>query len=223
MGILYVVATPIGNLKDISFRALETLKKADFILTEDTQVAKKLLFHYQIQKPLISYHQHSSLKTKEKILNLLKEGKNLALITDAGTPVISDPGADLVSFLYKNLPETKTIAIPGPSALTAALSIAGILANQFTFLGYSPSKKGRQKFFQNLLGLMRPLVFYESPHRLIKTLQALEEIFKPAYPIIIAHELTKIHEEIFRGSLEEAKEYFSSPDKKRGEFVLILP
>jgi len=217
MGILYVVATPIGNLKDLTFRALETLKNVDFIITEKKKVAKKLLFYYQIQKPLINYRQ------KEKILNLLKKGKNLAFITDAGTPNISDPGADLVSFLLKNILGIKIIPLPGPSALIAALSVSGISAHQFTFLGYPPSKKGRKKFFINLLSLAKPVVFYESSHRLTKTLNSLKEILGEDYFLIIAHELTKINEEIFRGSLKEAENYFSSPLKRKGEFVLILP
>jgi len=141
MGTLYIVATPIGNLQDITLRALETLKEVDFVLAEDTRITKKLLAHYDIKTPLISYHQHSKESVMEKTLTLLSEGKNLALAVDAGTPGVCDPGNELIAFLFKKNPETKIVPIPGPSALTALLSVAGIPMDKFLFLGYPPHKK----------------------------------------------------------------------------------
>lgn len=228
MGNLYIVATPIGNLKDITLRALETLKEVDLILAEDTRVTRKLLSHYDIHTPLKSYHQHSSDKIHEFVEQKLEQGKNIALVTDAGTPGISDPGARLVQSLnetYKltNVSTYKLIPIPGPSALIAALSASGVNADKFTFLGYPPHKKGRKTFFEKLAHTeVKPIVLYESPHRLQKTLGELKNVLKAAQSIVIAKELTKIHEEIWQGTIEEAEEYFIGP-KSKGEFVIILP
>jgi len=144
---LYILATPIGNLDDLSFRALKVLKEVDLILCEDTRVTKKLLTHFQISKPTISYHQHSKLTKLEYILKEIKDGKDLALVSDAGTPCISDPGAKLINYLLENLPDLKIISIPGPSALISALSISGFSVDKFIFLGFPPNKKKRKKFF----------------------------------------------------------------------------
>lgn len=224
--ILYIVATPIGNLKDITLRALETLKSADFVLAEDTRVTKKLLSHYDIRAPLISYHEHSGPKAYKKIEDMLKNGKKLALVSDAGTPGISDPGARLISYLLENLSDIKIVPIPGASALTAALSVSGInLKNGFCFLGYPPHKKGRKKFFETCRRSdRRPLVLYESPHRIEKTLKELAEIKGENHGIIIMREMTKIHEEIFRGTIKETQNYLNEQEgeRKKGEFVLII-
>jgi 16S rRNA (cytidine1402-2'-O)-methyltransferase len=222
MGNLFVVATPIGNLKDITLRAIETLKSVDYILAEDTRVILKLLAYYGIHKPLISYHKYSGKKIYEKIYKLLIDGKNLALVSDAGTPLISDPGEKLIKFLLTQNKQIKIIPIPGPSALTAALSVSGANTQQFTFLGYPPHQKRRVKFFKELPAIkIWPVVLYESPHRLQKTLKNLIEVLGENFKIIICRELTKIYEEIWRGNIKEALNYFQ--DKKiRGEFVLIL-
>ncbi|MGC9603280.1 MAG: 16S rRNA (cytidine(1402)-2'-O)-methyltransferase [Minisyncoccia bacterium] len=222
MGNLYIVATPIGNLKDISLRALEILKSVDLILAEDTRVVNKLLAHYEIRKPVWRYDEYAKDASYAKIKNLLLRSSNIALVTDAGTPAIADPGSKLITFIQKELPEAKIIPIPGASALTTALSAAGVNADQFTFLGYPPHKKGRQTFFRELKEInIRPIVFYESPHRVEKTFRSLEENFGDA-EIIVARELTKIHEEIWHGTAKAASAHFQG-EKKKGEFVIIIP
>ncbi len=223
MGFLYIVATPIGHLKDITLRALEVLKEVDLILAEDTRVTKKLLNYYQIKKPLERYQDFLSQKKWEKIKKELKKGKKIALVSDAGTPNIADPGFKLVSLVQKELKEVKVIPIPGASALIAALSVSGIKANQFTFLGYPPHKKRRKEFFEKIKNIeIRPLVIYEAPHRLQKTLKELSEIFGESYGVIIGHELTKFHEEIKKENLKEMINYFQG-EKLKGEFVIIIP
>jgi 16S rRNA (cytidine1402-2'-O)-methyltransferase len=222
MGNLYIVATPIGNLKDITLRAIETLKSVDLILAEDTRVTKRLLDHYEIKKPVWRYDEYVRENSYVKIKNLIAKGSNIALVTDAGTPAIADPGSKLVSFIQKELPGVKIIPIPGPSALITALSAAGVNADQFTFLGYPPHKKGRQTFFRELKEMkVRPIIFYESPHRAEKTFKALEENFGDA-EIIVARELTKIYEEVWHGTAKAASAYFQG-EKKKGEFVIIIP
>lgn len=222
MGILYVVATPLGNLKDITFRALETLKEVDLILAEDTRVTKKLLSRYSIIKPVKRYDENVGPKVYEEIKERLQRGQRIALVSDAGTPAISDPGARLVSHVRDQLSDVKIIPIPGPAALTVALSVAGINADQFTFLGYPPHKKGRQKFFSELKEIkIRPVVLYESPHRLAKTLNNLAEVFGEDHEIFIGRELTKIYEEVYKNSIKDALRYFQG-EKQRGEFVIII-
>ncbi|KKQ58884.1 MAG: Ribosomal RNA small subunit methyltransferase I [Parcubacteria group bacterium GW2011_GWC1_38_17] len=171
---LYIVATPIGNLEDISFRAIRILNEVDLVLCEDTRVTKILLERYEIKKPILSYHQHSKLQKIDYIINLLKEGKNLALVSDAGTPGISDPGQRLIGKVLEELGgEIKIEPIPGPNAAIAALSISGFDTDEFLFLGFPPHKKGRQTFFVNILeeSQKRTVVFYESTHRIIKALE----------------------------------------------------
>ncbi len=222
MGNLYIVATPIGNLKDITLRAIEILKSVDLVLAEDTRVAKKLLNCFDISKPVWRYDEYAPESFYEKIKEVLAEGENIALVTDAGTPAIADPGSKLTSFIQKEMPEVKIIPIPGPSALIAAFSAAGVNAAQFTFLGYPPHKKGRQTFFRGLKEIkIRPFVFYESPHRVEKTFKSLGENFGSDTEIIVARELTKIHEEIWRGTAKTALTYFQG-EKKKGEFVIIV-
>ncbi|MES3005361.1 MAG: 16S rRNA (cytidine(1402)-2'-O)-methyltransferase [Patescibacteria group bacterium] len=227
MGTLYIVATPIGNLEDITLRALRILKEVDVVLCEDTRVTKKLLSHYDIHVLTQSFHAHSTLSKVDQIIEMLKEGKNLALVTDAGTPAISDPGSILVSKVREELGnEAKVVAIPGPSALTAALSIVGIPGGDFIFLGFLPHKKGRETLFKEMAATERAVVFYESPHRILKTLASLREfvsVEQPLRKISIARELSKIYEEVLQGSPEELLKTFETfPEKERGEFVVIL-
>lgn len=213
---LYIVATPIGNLEDITLRALRVLKEADLIACEDTRVTKKLLNHYNIKASLISYHQHSKITRTDHLIGELKKGKSVALVTDAGTPGVSDPGNILVAEAVKN--KIQVSPISGASALTAILSAAGINTQKFTFLGFPPHKKGRETFFKEIKKNNLPAVFFESRYRIIKTLKTLNNS-----QIIIGRELTKIHEEIIRGSAEEILKYLEeNPEKLKGEFVVII-
>ncbi len=225
----YVVATPIGNLNDLTFRAVEILKKVDLILAEDTRVSRKLLKHFGIETKMISYNSHSSKKVREKIFSLLREKKNLALISDAGTPTISDPGVKIISEiqaefsteLKNNLSEI--VPLPGASALLAGLCVSGIPASEFVFYGFLPTKKGRESLFKEMAENNKSSVFYESPHRLLKSLTALEKICEPNRKIFVARELTKMYEEKIKGSLAEVRQFFQENQNKiRGEFVLIL-
>lgn len=221
MTTLYIIATPIGNLEDLSFRALRVLKEVDLILCEDTRVTKKLLARYEISRPTVSYHQHSKLTKSKYILEQLEKGKSLALVSDAGTPSISDPGAKLVDYLTGQLPDLKIIPIPGPSALIAGLSVSGFPANKFVFLGFPPIKKKRKKFFQGIKEISQTIVFYESPHRIVKTLKELKEVLNNQEKIIVCRELTKKFEIVYRGSVEEILEQIGD-GKVKGEFVVIL-
>ncbi|MBI2278481.1 MAG: 16S rRNA (cytidine(1402)-2'-O)-methyltransferase [Candidatus Brennerbacteria bacterium] len=223
MGTLYLVATPIGNLKDITLRALETLKTANLIYAEDTRVARKLLSRYGIGAPVRRYDEHSHTRGFTEIRDMLIQGMAVAVVTDAGTPAIADPGSRLVTAIRTALPAVPIVAVPGPSAITAALSVAGVPAERFTFLGYPPAKKGRNTFFSSLSTItVRPLVIYESPHRLLKTLNALASILGDKALIVVAHELTKVHEEVWSGEVGDAPGRFTGP-RGRGEFVLIIP
>lgn len=222
MAILYVVATPIGNLEDITARALRILREVDFILCEDTRHTLQMLNHFAIKKSLISYHQHSQLQKIDYIINLLKEGKNLALVSDAGTPAISDPGGVLVSEVVKQLGElVQIIPIPGVAALTALASVAGLPTDKFYFLGFLPLKKGRQTLFNQIKESEQTVIFYESTHRILKTLESLKEVLEPERQIVVGRELTKKFETIYRGS---AAEVFSKlqNDKVLGEFVVLV-
>lgn len=230
MSNLSIIATPIGNLEDITLRALKILAAVDFVLCEDTRVTKKLLSKHNITVAAISYHSHSKLSKVEEIIRLLREGKNLALVSDAGTPGISDPGAELVGRIRDDLKkeiasgELKIEAIPGPSALTAALSVAGINCATFTFLGFLPHKKGRETLFKEMAASDGTFVFYESPHRIMKTLELLSrDVGHPDKRITICRELTKIFEEVVSGTALEVRKYFESrPDKVKGEFAVIV-
>lgn len=218
MGTLYIVATPIGHLKDITLRALETLKEVDFVFAEDTRVTKKLLSHYGTATPLLSYHQHSRENVQEKIFELLREGKNLALVTDAGTPGISDPGNALIAFLLKKNPKTRIVPVPGPSALTALASIAGVPMDKFLFLGYPPHKKRRATFFQEVAESKYPVIFYESPHRIQKTLRELQNAAPKLY-VVVGRELTKKFESVYRGNIDKLTEMVEKDTQ--GEFVVL--
>lgn len=220
MGVLYVVATPIGNLEDITLRALRILKEVDLVLCEDTRTTKKLLNHYQISKPAVSYHQHSRLNKIEFILEQLGD-KDLALVSDAGTPTISDPGAKLIDYLIKQMPDLEIIPLPGPSAVIAALSISGFPADKFIFLGFPPIKNKRKKFFQEVAGAKYTAAFYESTHRILKTLDNLKETLSPERKIVVCRELTKKFETIYRGSAEEVITQLKQ-GKIKGEFVVVV-
>lgn len=225
MAKLYVVATPIGNLKDITLRALEVLREVDFVLAEDTRVARKLLSHFDVKTELLSFHKYSSKGSLEKILNLFEHGKNIALVTDAGTPGISDPGQWLIHEILNPPTSRRNIdiliySVPGPSALTAIISVSDIDCSNFTFLGFPPHKKGRKTFFERVSKIDTPVILFESPHRIQKTLSELESVSGDRYANI-GRELTKIYEEIFRGKLSLAQKHFVG-EKQRGEFVIIL-
>jgi 16S rRNA (cytidine1402-2'-O)-methyltransferase len=222
MSTLYVVATPIGNLEDITLRAIRTLKEVKLILAEDTRVTKKLLMHYDISTPTMSYHANSKLAKLDRIVAMLEEGNDIALVSDAGTPAISDPGVELVAAVRRTLPDVRVITIPGPSALAAAVSIAGLPAAQFTFLGFLPHKKGRETLFKEIAEQERATVFYESPHRILKTLASLAT-HAPMRTIMIARELTKIYECTVYGTPAELLVYFDEhSDEVRGEFVVLV-
>ena len=223
MNCLYVVGTPIGNLEDITFRAVRVLKEVDVILCEDTRVTSRLLARYEISgKQLLTYNEEKSGLSIEKIVALLEEGKNLALVSDAGTPGISDPGAYLVEKVRLALPELKIESVPGPSALTAGLSIAGVPIADFTFLGFLPHKKGRETLFKDIAVSERTMIFYESPHRILKALESLAK-FAPNKKVKIARELTKVFEQIVSGTAQELLNHFEkTPDTVRGEFVVIV-
>jgi 16S rRNA (cytidine1402-2'-O)-methyltransferase len=227
MGTLSVVATPIGNLEDITLRAIRILKEADAIFCEDTRVTAKLLQRYEISKPLVRCDAEMEEAAAKKAIEMLEEGKKIALVSDAGTPGISDPGARLVRFVreHSNYGHPMSIvieAIPGPSALTAALSIAGLESGEFTFLGFLPHKKGRQTTLKEIAATERAVVLYESPHRILKLLKELETCIPIYRHVVVAKELTKIHEEIFEGTPGEIAKLLESEGKDRGEFVVIL-
>ncbi len=222
-GSLYIVATPIGNLEDITFRAVRILGEVDLILCEDTRVTAKLLTKYEIKKSLRRFDAHSSESGRQAIIELLREGKNIALVTDAGTPAISDPASLLVEDVRRELgAEARVIPIPGASALTTSLSASGTPASDFLFLGFLPHKKGRQTLMKEIAESKRAVVFYESPHRILKCLAELSEHVGER-KIVIARELTKIYEEYISGTPNEvAKILTESSEKQKGEFVVIV-
>jgi 16S rRNA (cytidine1402-2'-O)-methyltransferase len=229
MSKFYVVGTPIGNMEDITYRAVRVLGEVDLVLCEDTRVTKNLLNKYNIKTPTFSYPS-DNLKPGlnkanpkiEYILKQIEEGKTLALVSDAGTPTISDPGSVLVGKIKETYPEVEIISIPGPSAVISALSISGLNVAEFTFLGFLPHKKGRETLFKEIGASERVMVFYESPHRIIKALESLQK-FAPNKKVTIARELTKVFEQIVFGTPDEVSQYFIvNSDKVRGEFVVIV-
>lgn len=223
LGTLYIVATPIGNLEDITLRAIRILKEVDTILCEDTRTTKTLLNKYDIHTKTMSYHAHSTDAKESVIVKMLKEGKDLALVSDAGTPCISDPGVLLVSRIREEFGhEAMVVPIPGPSAIISALSASGISAAGFIFLGFLPHKKGRETLFKEIAQSDKVMVFYESTHRIMKTLISLDE-YCPTFKVMIAREITKQFEEFVEGTPSEVLEYFTvNNDKQRGEFVVIV-
>jgi len=219
---LFIVATPIGNLEDITFRAIRVLNEVDLILAEDTRVTRILLDKYNVKKELQSYHQHSGLEKLDKIIDMLKRGKMLALVTDAGTPGISDPGNYLIQEVLKELPDLKIIPIPGPNAAVTALSVSGFYSDNFVFLGFPPHKKGRQTFFKKIGDIDETVVFYESKHRILKALGELKEFSELGErPVVVARELTKQFETIYRGTASEISDQLSRT-KVLGEFVIVI-
>jgi len=219
----YIVATPIGNLEDITLRAIRILKEVDLILCEDTRTTRVLLSKYDINTPTSSYHAKSKLSKIDDVIQMLRDGKNIALVSDAGTPAISDPGSLLIQKVREELGDEVAISpIPGPSALISSLSVSGLTGGSFTFYGFLPHKKGRETIFKTIAESSLISAFYESPHRIEKTLESLA-LHVPTRKIIIARELTKIFEQIISGTPAEIIAYFSShPDKIRGEFVVII-
>ncbi len=251
MSTLYIVATPIGNLEDISLRALRILGEVDFILCEDTRVTGKLLSHFKVKTPTIAYHQHSDEGRTNHILGLLAEGKDLALVSDAGTPGISDPGGKLVRAALEKLGhQVKIESVPGPSAVTAALSISGIPTDKFVFMGFPPHKKGRQTFLARIADSIYPAVVYESKHRIIKFLEELDAVNRhirarnaeideynartrnnkdkkakksPVTSVVVCRELSKMHETVYRGEIRGIIEKIrENKDDQKGEFTVII-
>ncbi len=225
MGTLYIIATPLGNLEDITLRALRVLKEIDLVVCEDTRQTVKLLNHYQIAKPLVSYFQHSKLSKIEYIAEQLAQGKNIALVTDAGTPGISDPGGMLISRLtsaWAGEEKIKIVPIPGPCAAIAALSICGFPTDKFIFMGFPPHKKGRETYFKKVAAVDETIVFYESTHRILKTIGQLLALI-PGRQIVVAREITKMFESIYRGTAEEILNILNSDKNNlRGEFVVVV-
>ena len=219
-GTLYLVPTPIGNLGDISGRAAETLACVDFIAAEDTRVTVKLLNHLGIKKPMASYHRHSAQASGQAILNRLQDGESCALVTDAGTPAISDPGEELVARCAAL--DIPVCAIPGPCALVTGLAVSGQPTGRFTFEGFlAMNKKNRRAHLESLRGEARTMIFYEAPHKLVATLQDLAEVLGAERPVTLCRELTKLHEEIRRTTLGEAAVWYQE-NAPKGEFVLVI-
>lgn len=221
----YIVATPIGNLEDMSYRAVRILSEVDVVLCEDTRVTGKLLAHYNIKAKLESYHAHSNDSKEKKILDGIESGIVYAMVSDAGTPTISDPGVKLVNEIYKSFGDSvDVISIPGATALITALSSSGFMGNQFTFYGFLPHKKGRNKIFSEIFESNKISLFYESPHRLMKTLESLHEQYQSTErKICIARELTKMYEQKKVGNIIEVYNYFlEHPEKVKGEFVIVI-
>ena len=219
-GTLYLVATPIGNLGDFSPRAIETLEAVDFIAAEDTRVSVKLLNHFQIKKPMVSYHEHNQASAGQAILNRLLGGESCALVTDAGTPAVSDPGEGLVRLCAQA--GVEVLSIPGCCAAVNALAVSGLPTRRFTFEGFlSVNKKERRAHLESLRGEQRTMLFHEAPHKLRATLQDLKDTFGPQRQIALCRELTKLHEETMRTTLEEAVAYYAE-NAPKGEYVLVV-
>lgn len=219
-GILYIVSTPVGNLEDITLRALRILREADRIACEDTRHTRRLLDHYQIDRPLLSLHEHNEKEKVDELLERLASGESIALVSDAGTPLISDPGYRIVEAAVRR--GIEVAAIPGPSAMTAALVASGLTTDSFYFGGFLPAKSGqRRRTLEELEALDCVLIFYEAPHRLLETLEDVEALF-PARPVVVARELTKLHEEFSRGTAGELLADYRARSSVRGEITLLI-
>lgn len=218
-GKLYLVPTPVGNLKDMTFRAIETLNESDLILAEDTRTSGILLKHYDISTQMRSYHMHNEHQITQEIIGLLKEGKTISLITDAGSPGISDPGYLLAKACVEN--DIEVIALPGATAFVPALTVSGLISNEFVFIGFLPVKKGRQTKLNELKEEKRTMIFYESPHKISKTLKDLSEYFGSDRKASLSREISKKFEETLRGSLEELHQ-ISEQRNLKGEMVLMV-
>jgi 16S rRNA (cytidine1402-2'-O)-methyltransferase len=222
-GKLYIVPTPIGNLEDMTLRAIRILKEVDVVLCENTSATHRLFKEYGIETKTTVFYAQTGIKNLEKILEMLRIGKTLALVSDAGTPTISDPGVLLVDLVRKDLPDVTIIPLPGSSALTTALSATGISSSEFIFYGFIPHKKGRETLFTRVSESEMTSVMYESVHRIEKTLASFAKILDDTRMVVIARELTKIHEEVVRGTAHYVKEYFiKNKDHVRGEFVVVV-
>lgn len=219
MSKLFVIPTPIGNLADITLRSIEVLKSVDLILAEDTRTSSKLLKHYKVDTAVESFHMHNEHKKLDSIINRLKDDIEIALISDAGTPGISDPGFLLVRECINN--EVEVECLPGPTAFVPALVSSGLPCDRFSFEGFLPVKKGRTKRLKELSAETKTMVFYESPHRILKTLNDLSNYFDVESQISVSRELTKLYEETFRGTIKESVEHFDK-NKPKGEFVIVL-
>lgn len=220
-GTLYLVPTPIGNLSDLSPRAVDTLAQADFIAAEDTRVTLKLLNHFSIKKPMVAYYRHNTEAGGQTILKRLLDGETCALVSDAGTPAISDPGEEMVKLCVEH--GVDVIALPGPCALTTALSVSGLPTGRFTFEGFlAMNKKNRRDHLNSLKDEPRTMIFYEAPHKLLTTLQDLSATFGPDRPVALCRELTKLHEEVIRTTLGEAEAHYTTVQTPKGEFVLVV-
>lgn len=219
MGMLYVVPTPVGNLEDITLRAIRVLKEADLILAEDTRTSSVLLKHYEIKNALLSHHKFNEHQTVNNVIERLNGGQTVALISDAGTPGISDPGFLLVRECIRNGIEVQ--CLPGATAFVPALVSSGLPDDRFCFEGFLPQKKGRQTRLNSLREEKRTMIFYESPFRVLKTLTQFAEVFGPERPVSVCREISKVHEESVRGTLAEVIEHFKQTEP-RGEFVIVL-
>lgn len=217
---LYIVSTPIGNLDDITLRALNILREVDLVACEDTRTTKKLLSYYQIQKPLTSYHEHNEVEKSKELVSLLLEGSSIALVSDAGTPGVSDPGYRIVKLASQN--GIKIVPIPGASAAMAALSVSGLSTSSFGFHGFPPKQKKKlSEYLNELKYLPQTLIFYESPNRIINTLEAMIEVLGDRNASA-SREITKMYEETIRGNLSEVLKYFKEKDSVKGEFTLVV-
>lgn len=218
-GTLYLVATPIGNLADLTLRGLSTLREVDLIAAEDTRVTRKLLSHYGIETPMTPYHQHSVGRKAERLVAMLEDGKNIALVSDAGTPGISDPGHELITLTIAQ--QIAVVAIPGPNAIITALIVSGLSTRRFAFDGFPPRQSGeRRAFFESLRNERRTMVFYESPHRLLRTLKDMLAVFGDREAVVV-REATKMFEEVHRGTISSARDRFTEV-KPRGEITLVV-
>ncbi len=222
--IFYIIATPIGNLEDITYRAIRIISEVDVILCEDTRVTQKLLNHYNIKVKTQSYHAQASNAKEDSIINDIKNGVTFALVSDAGTPTISDPGVKLISRIRTECPETQIVSLPGASALITGLSTTGFSGNQFTFYGFLPHKKGRTTIFSEIFESDKISLFYESPHRIMKTLEYIHDHYlESGRKICIARELTKMYEQKIIGDISTVYTYFlEHPEKIKGEFVVVI-
>ena len=219
MSKLFIVPTPIGNLKDITIRAIETLQSVDTVYAEDTRTSSKLLNHYEIKTPMQSFHMHNEHAKLENIISSLKQGKTGAIISDAGTPGISDPGFSLVRACIKN--DIEVECLPGPTALIPALINSGFPCEKFSFEGFLPAKKGRTKRLKEIAVQEKTMIFYESPHRLIKTLKDFSQYFGVENQVSVSREISKKFEQTIRGTISQAIQYFEK-NKPKGEFVIVL-
>ena len=219
MGTLYLVPTPVGNLEDITYRALRILKEADLILAEDTRTSGILLKHFEIKNAMLSYHKFNEHQTVDRVVERLRAGETVAVISDAGTPGISDPGFLVAREAIRA--GVEVITLPGATAFVPALVSSGLPCDRFCFEGFLPQKKGRQSHLEALREETRTMIFYESPHRVVKALAQFVEVFGPERPVSVCREISKIHEESVRGTLQEVLDYFQT-NEPRGEFVIVV-